>query len=135
MIGELIREAGVDLGVFPRPIWVGNDGVVYDHETGRNFGGADCYAESGPMEVGDGERMFMATMLIPDERTQGEVTTTFKVRNWPNASEAEFGPYTMADKVDLRFTAREMRLRVDGVASADWRWGSPRVEARRRGRR
>lgn len=127
-IGEIARTAGVDVGVFSGPVWAGAGGAIYDHETGVSFDNAVPYAESGPVQIGNGDQVMAATMLIPDERTQGEVTATFKTRFHPNDVERTYGPYSMANPTDVRFTGRQVSMRVQGAAA--WRVGVMRVEAK-----
>ncbi len=126
-IGSIDRTTGVDRGVFATPIWADATGQAYNHETGTAYGGADMYAESGPISLGAGDNVAVCTMMIPDEKTQGEVTATFKTRFHPNDTEREYGPYSMANPTDVRFTGRQIRMRVDGTA-ADWRVGVMRLD-------
>jgi hypothetical protein len=74
-------------------------------------------------------------MLIPDEKTQGDVTATFKTRFHPNDTQRSYGPYSMANPVSVRFTGRQINMRVDGARLADWRVGIMRVDAQPGGRR
>lgn len=135
LIGTLSRTAGVDRGVFRTPIWSDATGDVYDHETGFNYDGMTVYAESGPANLGSGEFLFNAHRLIPDEKTQGDVTVTFKTRLYPNAPESSFGPYTMANPTSIRFSGRQARMRVTGDELTSWRFGIPRIEVTQAGRR
>lgn len=121
LIGAIDRTAGVDVGPFLNPIWASSGGVIYSHETGANWGGAAVYAETGPVNFGN--NFASVVEMFPDEKTQGQVTATFKVRDYPNAAEASFGPYTMSNPVSLRFTSRQIRMRVDGAASSLWTVG------------
>ena len=66
-------------------------------------------------------------MLIPDEKTQGQVTATFKTRFHPNDTERSYGPYSMANPTDVRFTGRQVRMRINGTAT-DWRVGIPALD-------
>ena len=127
-IGSLARTTGVDGGVFRNPIWLGADGKSYDHETGLAVDGADIFAESGPVSLGNGDQVLAATKLIPDEQTQGDVTATFKTKFYPNDVERSYGPYTMANPVSVRFTGRQIKIRVDGARLADWRVGIMRLD-------
>lgn len=129
-IGTLSRTAGVDSGVFRNPIFFDASGVSYDHETGFAHNGADVYAESGPVSLGAGDNVMAATMLYPDEKTQGDVNATFKTRFYPNDTQRTYGPYSMANPTSVRFTGRQISMRVDGVRLADWRVGVMRVEAK-----
>ena len=126
-IGSMPRTAGVDRGVFATPIWFDATGQAYNHETGTSYDGSDIFAESGPISLGSGDNVAVCTKLIPDEKTQGQVTATFKTRFYPNDVERSYGPYTMANPTDVRFTGRQVRMRIDGTA-ADWRVGVPRLD-------
>lgn len=134
-IGSLARTAGVDAGVFKYPIWMGTTGIAYNHEKGQNYGGAAIYAESGPVQLGQGDQVLSAVELIPDEKTQGDVTVTFKTRFHPNDTERSYGPYAMHNPTAVRFTGRQATMRVSGSRLADWRFGVPRLDVRSGGRR
>lgn len=134
-IGTIARTSGVDQGVFTTPIWFGADGKAYNHEIGYAYDGADPYAESGPFEIGEGDRVLAAVSLVPDEKTQGQVTATFKSRFHPNDTERSYGPYSLANPTDVRFSARQAVIRVTGAANEAWRWGVPRLDVVAGGRR
>lgn len=133
--GSLARLCGVDKGVFANPIRVDSSGYLYDHETGSARGSITPYAESGPLENGDGERITKLRALIPDEKTQGDVTVTFKTKDWPNGSETSWGPYDPANPLNLRIAARQAKMRISGDQATAWRWGKPRLEVVEGGRR
>ena len=126
-IGTLSRTTGVDRGVFNTPIWIDATGQAYNHETGTAYDSASIFAESGPISIGVGDNVAVCTMLIPDEKTQGQVTATFKTRFHPNDTERSYGPYSMANPTDVRFTGRQIRMRINGTAT-DWRVGIPRLD-------
>lgn len=128
-IGQLSRTAGVDRGVFSRPIFAATNGKTYNHEVGLNRDSAAMFAESGPISLGAGDQVMRATKLIPDELTQGDVTATFKTRFHPNDTERSYGPYSMANPTDVRFTGRQVRVRLDAARLADWRVGVMRLDA------
>ena len=123
-----MRTAGVDSGVFRNPILFGSDGKSYDHETGLAVDGAVVFVESGPISLGNGDQVMSVTKLIPDEATQGDVTSTFKTKFYPNDVERSYGPYTMANPVSVRFTGRQIKMRVVGARLADWRVGIMRID-------
>jgi hypothetical protein len=135
MTGELDRTSGVDRGVFREPMWISSGGELYEHEIGYTYGSATPYAETGPISIGAGDNVMRVTSLIPDEKTQGDVQAKFKTRFYPNASETEHGPFTMSNPTDVRFTGRQVRMRVEGNANADWRVGVMRIDARAGGKR
>ena len=135
MTGELDRTAGVDRGVFRQPFWIAPDGILYEHEIGFNYGSQTPFAETGPIVIGVGEQVMSVRGMIPDEKTLGDVSATFKTRFYPTGSELEFGPYNLANPTSLRFTGRQVRMRVSGNSQSDWRVGIMRLDAAAGGRR
>lgn len=121
--GELARTAGVDQGAFPYPMMVGADSTLYDHERGNVRTGLTASAESGPVELGNGERVIHLQRIVPDEKTLGDVEATIFGAMHPTATEAEYGPYTMAEPTDVRITARQVRLKLTETRATDWRVG------------
>lgn len=128
-VGALGRTIGSDIGVFDNPIAIDASGFVYDHEIGWLYDSAVPFAETGPIELGNGDQVMVVRSMVPDERTQGDVSAKFKLRFYPNATETTFGPYAMSAPTDLRFTGRQVRMRVEAVRNADWRVGTMRLEA------
>lgn len=133
--GILSRTSGVDGGIFSRPVWMTADGKAVNHEIGNQTDGAAPYAESGPVQIGQGDQVMSAVDFIPDERTHGDATVTFKTRFYPNDTERSYGPYSMANPTSVRFTGRQIAMRVTGDLNTDWRWGVPRIDAVPGGRR
>jgi len=131
LIGELSRTSGVQRGVFRYPFMAGHnaDSDIYDHEVGVNFDDAVTFAETGPMSVGAGENITKITKLLPDEKTQGDVSITFKTRFYPNEADVTHGPFTPANPTSVRFSGRQFRMRVEGERLTDWRVGTMRVDA------
>jgi hypothetical protein len=128
--GNLNRTAGYDAGVFSSPMMFCNTGCAFDHETGLSYNGAVPYVESGPISLGAGDQVLCATMLIPDEKTQGDVQATFRTRFHPNDTERSYGPYSMANPTDVRFTGRQISMRISSARLVDWRVGVPRLEVK-----
>jgi hypothetical protein len=137
LIGELSRTSGVQRGVFRYPFMAGHnaDTDIYDHEVGYNFDSATTYAETGPISIGAGEQIAKVTKLIPDEITQGDVNVTFKTRFYPNATETVYGPFTPANPTSVRFSGRQLRMRVEGQSAAQWKVGNMRIDTIAGGRR
>jgi len=128
-IGTLTRTCGVERGAFEFPMMMGSDRYVYEHEVGYDYDGGMVYAETGPLEIGNGERVVCARQLIPDEKMVGAVRVAFKGRFTPNGDEQTYGPYTVDDGyTDVRFTARQIAFRVEGVELGDWRVGNFRLD-------
>jgi len=134
--GQIDRTAGVDQGVFSDPIWADASGNLYDHELhGLGHGSYTPYAETGPITLGNGDSVMKVNSLIPDEGTQGEVEVTFKTRFHPNDTERTYGPYSTANPTSVRFTGRQIRMRITATGNDDWRAGIMRIEATPGGRR
>jgi len=134
-IGTMSRTCGTDSGVFVNPLLVSVDGYIYEHEVGFDYDSAIQFAESGPVQIGIGDNLMSARQLVPDELTQGEVSMTFKTKFYPNGEETSFGPYTMSNPTDVRFTARQVKMRVESHGNDSWRLGIPRLEAVQGGKR
>lgn len=137
LIGDLSRTSGVQRGVFKYPFMAGHnaDTDIYEHEVGLNVDSASVFAETGPVSLGSGEQIGRVTDLIPDEKTQGDVNVTFKTRFYPNAVETTHGPFTPANPTSVRFSGRQMRMRVEGAKLADWRVGNMRIDVKAGGKR
>ena len=108
---------------------------IYDHEVGYNFDSATTFAETGPISIGVGDQIARVTKLIPDEITQGDVDVTFKTRFYPNATETTHGPFTPANPTSVRFSGRQVRMRVEGQSATQWKVGNMRIDANAGGRR
>jgi len=134
--GDLSRTAGFDRGAFRQPMMAsGDDNKIYEHEIGFNYSGLEPFAETGPFMLGSGDQVMSVTSMLPDEKTQGDVDVTFKARFYPNGTEREYGPYSMSNPTSIRFTGRQVRMRVDGQTMSDWRVGINRLEVTPGGRR
>ena len=135
-IGELARTAGVDRGAFRQPMMFdADDRKLYEHEVGFDYGTLTPFAESGPFRIGTGDNVVSVTELIPDEKTQGDVNAVFKSRFYPNGTERSYGPYSLSNPTSVRFTGRQIRMRVEGQRLSDWRVGINRVDVATGGRR
>ena len=134
-IGLLARTAGVDAGVFTYPLMVNPSGLVYEHEVGYNYDGSTLFAESGPVQLGNGDNIMSVRQVVPDEQTLGEAVVSFKTRNYPTDTQSTFGPYTAANPTSVRFSGRQVNMVVTGAVLADWRVGIFRLEAIPAGKR
>lgn len=135
LIGNLSRTSGVQRGVFKYPFMTNNDVDLLEHEVGYNMDGSSIFAETGPISIGTGENIMSVTKLIPDELTQGDVSLTFKTRFHPNDTESSHGPFDPSNPTSVRFTGRQMRMRITGDQIGAWRVGTMRVDAKPMGRR
>lgn len=134
-VGQIDRVCGVDRGVFNSPIWSDSSGNLYNHETGYDHGTLTPFVESGPISLGNGDGVMKVNLLIPDELNQGDVSYTFKTRFHPNDTQRTYGPYTPKNPTAVRFTGRQIRMRVEGAKDVNWRSGVVRLETVQGGRR
>lgn len=126
-IGELDRTAGFDRGAFDTPIMAASTGAVYEHESGDTRGGELASAATGPMELGEGERVMSVQYMYPDEKSAGDVTGQIISSFYPNGTETTSASFNMANPTSLRVTGRQMRLVLTSTADGtDWRVGLPR---------
>jgi hypothetical protein len=140
LIGDLSRTTGAPIGVFAYSMLFDDDGYAYDHEIGLSYETASSqqsvFAETGPVTLGTGENIMQVTDLIPDEKTQGDVNIKFKSRFYPNATESTHGPFTPANPTPVRFSGRQIRMRIEGdTPYAAWNVGTMRIDAKKGGKR
>jgi hypothetical protein len=144
-IGQLTRTAGIDRdGVFEYPT-LAKVSAVYQHERGTSHEDEDetveaPYLESGPIELGEGERVMDILGVIPDESQNGAqevgaLSMTLFTAYRPDSDETEHGPYTMSARTDVRLNARTVRVRHDEIVEGDWRLGDVRLEVASGGER
>lgn len=140
--GALARTCGVDRGAFPRPLLADSVGDLYEHEIGgASYDGAMPYLESGPLEVGQGERLLTVNKIWPDDTDVNDdyddpanLTFYLKAQLYPGASIRTVGPINNARPQGTRITGRQIALRVEGTPGV-WRTGNHRVEFQLRGGR
>lgn len=135
--GTLQRSCGVSFipGSTTTPVLIDSSGRIYDHETGNARTGQTIYLESGPMDVGSGERVVRAQRIVPDDKTVGDVSASLYTSLAPDDTETLNGPYTLTSITSVRLTARQVRLRLTEVAASAWRVGVVRLGGVLGGRR
>jgi hypothetical protein len=138
--GELERTSGFDRGPYSNPIWADGQGQLWKMESGDSYIDVDQattlvpLAESGPIEIRQGNQVYDIVNIIPDEKTQGDLDLYVFTSYYPNESETENGPYTPANPTNVRLNGRQMRLKIQHDQE-DWRFGIPRIEIQPGGRR
>lgn len=97
------------------------------------------YAETGPLDLGTGGQRTHVMQVIPDEQDAGELTLTFKTKEYPGGSETTHGPYQTSSPTDVRFSGRQFKIKVEHDTAqssrADWRSGVHRLDVTLGGRR
>ena len=138
-VGSLVRTAGIDAGVFRYPLATHHNGTLYEHENGWTDDGAarttSVYLESGPVEIGDGDRVLAVTQVVPDEVTPGAFQLRLATQFTPEGSVFNHGPYQLTPYTDVRVTGRQLGIRIEGISDEDARIGLFRLEVKSGGRR
>lgn len=132
-IGSLSRTAGAPRGVFRNAFMVDSTDV-YHHEV-AGTGATGMFAETGPIQLGNGDNIMHVTQMIADERTKGDVQLKFKTRFYPNGDETEHGPFDPATPTGLRLAGRQLKMRIEPDDGSDFRVGIVRVDAQQGGKR
>lgn len=137
--GALGRTCGVTVqpGIAAvGPVMVDSTGHIFDHETGSAKPGAGTvYLESGPLEIGEGDQTARVQLIIPDDKTVGDVRAYLYTSFAPDDVEVSRGPFTLSKITNLRASARQVRLRLEEVVATAWRVGVVRLGAIMGGRR
>ena len=141
-LGTLAMTSVTSRGIFQNPLLFDAEGNPYEHEVGGTYldlGEGETalvpFVESGPVELGNGDRVLSATHLIPDVSALGDITTTFYTRLYPTDSDTTYGPFSMAAPTSVRFTGRTVRMKCTSNSANPWRLGVPRLEMKTGGRR
>lgn len=135
VFGDLARSAGVsqrfrnDAVDETVPALFGTDGVLYEHESGleRN---AQAWLASGPVELGNGDRLMRISSVLPDNTLVGTLNVKLYTSLAPNALETLNGPYTLGSDTPVRLTARQVRVRLEDAGANNWRVGDFRLAVR-----
>jgi hypothetical protein len=151
-IGVRNRTAADPSGTMDYPILGGlvsspNNGALFLHEFGWTNNGlprapmGEVYAESGAITLGDGNNRYHVKQVICDAEPQDEGTLGFQfaVREEPGDQAGEFstGLCTAMHEglLDVRFSGRSVRMRIEALKDAPFALGRPRLDIRQGGRR
>ena len=129
--GSLARTCGIAFqpgNTTTGPVMTNAAISVFDHETGtaRNSEGTPSL-ESGPVELGDGDRLMEIQKVIPDDDTVGDVNLTLYGAFQPDAAETTYGPYTLTAQTSIRVKARQIRAKLTEAVANAWRVGVIRL--------
>jgi hypothetical protein len=122
----------IELSLVPDPSLKSYDGYFGFSVKEINYSyGLKPFAESGPITIGEGDQVIKATQVLTDSIPEERVTLEFMTRFQPQGDEITFGPYDVKPQTDVRFTGRQMRMRVNVVddenGAKDVRVGDMRV--------
>lgn len=136
--GNLERTTGITQqpGTSVFPVLCNASAAVFDHETGsaRNSEGTPSL-ESGPMELGNGDRLVSLQKVIPDDKTVGDVNLTIYTAPNPGTAEVSNGPYTLTAHTTIRLKARQIRVKLTEAVATAWRVGVIRLGVQESSRR
>jgi hypothetical protein len=129
--GKIGRGVAVDNAATAYPLMVSADGLLYNHELPGTAitDGVIPYCETGPLELGQGDRQAFIDYLYPDEAVAGDVTLTILTQDMPNLPALSFGPYNLTGPTPVRARGRQFALRFEG-REAGWQIGTMRVNVK-----
>ena len=145
-IGVRARTAGDPTGTMDFPVLagpLGAGGSLFLHEYGWTNNGAprapmgEVYAESGNITLGEGDKRFHVKQMVIDEDSSAGLGFRFFPREQPQSSEYDTGLHTVTHGglMDLRFSGRSVRMRLEALVDEPFAVGRPRLEMRAGGRR
>jgi len=152
--GTLARTAWIDRGINNFPI-AAAEGYLFFQENGLNGDGSaiNAYIESSQIDIEDGDSFQFIRRVIPDFTFEGStannpvVDLTLKVRNFPGGNYLNSNENAVTrsstvpveqftDQVFTRLRGRSMAIRAESdTTDVAWRFGTPRIDIRRDGRR
>jgi hypothetical protein len=134
--GTLSRTCWADRGAFTEPLAVGTDGYVYQHEAGWTANGAsrnsNIFLQSGPAEIGNGDKIVYATQMIPDTDPgdTDAIQVRVKTKTAPMGRETDYGPFTFVTNaegfVPVRVAGRQAAIRLEQLKDEQWAVGTIR---------
>ena len=142
MVGSMPRTCWQDQGVFPDPVAIGADGLLYRHETGWTDDGStrvgDVYATSGPVELGQGDRFAVIDRIIADDyENLPSLKATIGTKNTPEStySDTEYSLSESDGYIDVRLTARQLRVKLEATRDDGFKFGTIRMNLKQGSRR
>jgi hypothetical protein len=141
-LGSLTRTAATGAGSFPYPIAADENNELYYQENGWTDAGTSLvgsrYAESGSLNSNGGSVITSVRQAMTNSGYSYDSTKlTFYGSFTPDGDESTFGPYSPRSDgyTDVRFTARDFRVRFEATQDDDWSVGGLRLDVMQRGGR
>ena len=152
--GTLNRDAWIDRGIRTFPIATGNS-LLYNHELTNDDDGSamTSFIESGPMDMGDGDKFVSIKQMLPDVTFNGSTSSTPTVSFTLKAKNSSGGNFLQTEskdttrstttpieqfteKIDYRVRGRSFAIKVESTGTGvKYKLGTPRVDMRPDGRR
>lgn len=148
-IGLRHRTAADPTGTMDYPVVggpSGSGGGLFLHEYGWLDNGVArasnglIYAESGNITLGEGDKRYHVKQIVTDDCASlgdQDIAFQFYVREQPNGAEWSTGLYGESHDglIDVRFSGRSTRMRLQPMDDGPFSIGRPRLEMRPGGRR
>jgi hypothetical protein len=151
IIGQKERTAADRLGVLDHPILAGPSGAqasLFFEEYGWTDDGTpraaagEIYAETGAIVMGEGDIRWHCRQVVFDGAVADPDNLPFGFRFYVREQasspvEQDTGLYTVSHDglMDVRFSGRSVRMRIEATQDVPWALGKTRLEARKGGRR
>ncbi len=150
IIGVRTRTAGDPTGTMDFPAVAGpapGGAGLYLHEYGLTDNGTPrgpngtIYAESGAIALGEGDQRFHVTQVATDTASSADGAVGYRFfareQGGDEAGEYDTGLYTASHNglMDVRFSGRSVRMRMEALVDSPFAIGRPRLEVRKGGRR
>jgi hypothetical protein len=148
--GQMARTAWIHPVWQPRPLAC-NGTVLYEQEYGSLANGEsrnnDIYAETGALEIGEGDSNMWIDRIYQDAGAEGpgfsvgdptSFTLTFKLSQAPGAFERTVGPIMLGNPkgyTTVRMRSRQAIVRVSQNKDVVWKLGKLRFRMKAGGRR
>jgi len=151
-IGTFARGAWIHAGTKDYPIAASNDltnvntNYIYNQEFGHDAEAVELvgYAESGSVELGDGEDIMFLSRFIADFGFTGmtsnaNLTVTIKGKMFPLETLKTLYTSTVLENTaqnHIRVRSREVSLRIESAGTGySWKMGDFRFDSKKDGRR
>jgi hypothetical protein len=135
LIGRLARSGITEPGAFGLPLMGDVNGFLYEHEQGWTDNGnprfSQVYAETGDVQLGEGDQAVCVRSVSPDVVNPGNVQFHFFGQWEPEDVLEDYGVYQQQRSdgvIDALFEARAIRMRVEAAADGPWELGRVRLD-------
>ena len=101
-----------DRDVLATPIMVSSDGIVYNHEL-DNVIAEGAFAETGPLELGAGDKNMAIRYVFPDGASFGDAEFTFTAKDQSTSDEIVYGPFAYSNPISTTgVMGRRIRMKI-----------------------
>jgi hypothetical protein len=135
--GQLTRTTWLDRRPFDYPLATDASGNIWEHDVAGNFlaNGAPrsgIFAQSGPAEIGKGDRVAYCNLMLPDVFNGSNVQLKMVSKMGPQdtgVTSQTYGPFNPTSLyVPTRFAGRQVATRIEQINDGDWSMGNTRLK-------